>query len=68
MIKRMIGAIAALAVAAVIVWTAVHRDAYRSMLFDGAEPAAERMVVPAAPEPAASEEAVPEGADSLAAD
>lgn len=39
MIKRMIGVIAALAVAAVIVWTVMHRDAYRSMCFDGPEPA-----------------------------
>ena len=39
MIKRMIGVVAALAVAAVIVWTVMHRDAYRSMCFDASEPA-----------------------------
>lgn len=35
----MIGVVAALAVAAVIVWTVMHRDAYRSMCFDGPESA-----------------------------
>lgn len=35
----MIGVVAALAVAAVIVWTVMHRDVYRSMCFDGPESA-----------------------------
>lgn len=60
----MIGIIAALAVAAVIVCTVMNRDAYRSMCFDDPESAV--AAAPAAPaDAAAGEPDMPQGADSL---